>query len=50
VLTMAIPHDCMLPQNSEGTMILSASITLKVASNGLRVRFTGPVGAKPKED
>ena len=47
---MAIPHDGTIPQNSEGTVILTASITLKIASNGVRVRFTGPVGAKPKED
>lgn len=40
-LTATIPHDDSLPQNTEGTEILSASITPKDAANRLRVTFTG---------
>lgn len=42
-LTTAIPFDDTIPQNTEGTQVLSASITPKSASNILRVRALVPV-------
>jgi hypothetical protein len=42
-LTADIPLDDTIPQNTEGTEILSASITPKKASNRIRVRFSGQV-------
>jgi hypothetical protein len=41
-LTTTIPQDDTLPQNTEGTEILTASITLKNASSRVRARFSGP--------
>lgn len=38
-LTAAIPQDDTIPQNTEGTQILSASITPSATSNKIRVRF-----------
>lgn len=40
-LTTQIPFDDTIPQNTEGTQILSASITPKSSTNRLRVRFVG---------
>jgi hypothetical protein len=40
-LTTTIPQDDTIPQNTEGTEILTASITLKAAANRVRVRFSG---------
>jgi len=37
----SIPHDNTIPQNNEGTEILSASLTPKSATNRVRVRFSG---------
>lgn len=36
-----IPHDNTIPQNNEGTEILSASMAPKSATNRVRVRFSG---------
>lgn len=40
-LSTLIPRDDTIPQNTEGTEILSASITPKSATNRIRVTFTG---------
>ncbi|NEI60904.1 hypothetical protein [Rhizobium leguminosarum] len=40
-LTTVIPTDDTIPQISEGTQILSVSITPKSATNKLRIRFNG---------
>jgi hypothetical protein len=42
-LTTAIPVDDTIPQSSEGTQILSASITPKSTTNRIRARFRGQV-------
>lgn len=43
-LSVAIPSDNTIPQNTEGTEILTASITPKSATNRVRVRFQGFAG------
>jgi hypothetical protein len=40
-LSTAIPIDDTIPQNTEGTQILSASITPKTTTNRIRARFQG---------
>lgn len=40
-ITAVIPFDDTIPQNTEGTQILSASITPKTATNRIRYRFQG---------
>lgn len=40
-LTTVIPLDDTIPQNTEGTQILSVSFTPKSATNRLRLRFQG---------
>lgn len=40
-LSTTIPYDDTVPQSSEGTQILSVSITPKSTTNRLRVRFRG---------
>lgn len=40
-LTTALPYDNTIPQNTEGTEILTASITLKRSDSRVRVRFQG---------
>lgn len=40
-LTTLVPHDNTIPQPSEGTQILSATLTSQSASNRVRVRFSG---------
>jgi hypothetical protein len=40
-LVSIIPHDNSIPQPSEGTQILSTTLTPKSASNRVRVRFSG---------
>ena len=40
-LTTTIPWDDTVPQNTEGTQILSVSITPKTATNRIRLRFEG---------
>jgi hypothetical protein len=40
-LSTAIPSDDTIPQNTEGTQILSVSITPKSATNRLGIRFQG---------
>jgi hypothetical protein len=40
-LTASVPHDNTLPQPSEGTEILSATLAAQSASNRMRVRFSG---------
>lgn len=42
-LTTQIPIDDTLPQNTEGTQILSVSLTPKSATNRVRLRFRGQV-------
>jgi hypothetical protein len=42
-LTVAIPLDDTIPQVTEGTQILSVSITPKSTTNKVRVRFQGQV-------
>jgi hypothetical protein len=42
-LTAVIPLDDTVPTSSEGTQILSVSITPKATSNRLRLMFTGQV-------
>lgn len=44
-LTTTIPLDDTIPQNTEGTEILSASITPKSATNRVRARFQGIGGS-----
>jgi hypothetical protein len=44
-LNPTIPADDTVPQSSEGTQILSVSITPKSPTNRLRVRFQGVCGA-----
>lgn len=44
VMSVAIPVDNTIPQNTEGTQILSATITPKSTSNKIRVRFMGQYG------
>lgn len=39
--TVAIPWDDTIPQNTEGTEILTATITPKTTTNRLRIRFRG---------
>lgn len=41
-LTAQIPIDDTIPQNIEGTEIISVSFTPKSATNRLRLRFSGP--------
>ncbi len=41
ITTPFIPADDTIPQNTEGTEIVTASITLKSASSRVRVRFSG---------
>ena len=43
-LSTQIPQDDTIPQQTEGTEILTVSITPKDAANRLRVRFQGQVG------
>lgn len=43
-LTTAIPFDDTIPQNTEGTQIISVSITPKSTANKLRIRFSGNIG------
>jgi hypothetical protein len=40
-LSTVIPFDDTIPQNTEGTEILSSSITLKTTSSRVRIRFDG---------
>jgi hypothetical protein len=40
-LTAAIPYDDTIPQNTEGTELLTATITPKATSNRVRIRFSG---------
>lgn len=40
-LTVAIPLDNSIPQNTEGTQIISTTYTMKNSANKLRVRFLG---------
>lgn len=40
-VTTVIPNDDTLPQNTEGAQILTASITPKMTTNRVRVRFSG---------
>ncbi len=40
-MTTVIPNDNTIPQNTEGTEILTAAITPVSASNKIRVRFMG---------
>jgi len=40
-LTTQIPLDDTIPQNTEGTQILSAAITPKTATNKVRIRISG---------
>lgn len=42
-ISTVIPYDDTIPQNTEGTQILSVSITPKSASNRIRLRFQGEV-------
>jgi hypothetical protein len=42
-LTTAIPGDDSIPQNTEGTEIMTQAITPKSASNRIRIRFQGQV-------
>lgn len=44
-ITTVIPADNSIPQNTEGTQILTASITPKSITNRVRVRFTGSASA-----
>jgi hypothetical protein len=44
-LTVAIPLDDTIPQNTEGTQILSVTITPKSTTNRLRIRFQGYGGS-----
>lgn len=44
-LTTAIPTDDTIPQVTEGTQILSATITPKSTTNRIRVQFTGSISA-----
>jgi len=44
-LTTVIPADDTIPQNTEGTQILTASITPKSTTNRLRVRFQAQISA-----
>ncbi|MBW7909652.1 MAG: hypothetical protein H3C49_00010 [Alphaproteobacteria bacterium] len=41
VLTSIIPHDNTVPQASEGTQILSVTLSPQSASNRVRIRFSG---------
>ncbi|MFN9113683.1 MAG: hypothetical protein ACK5XN_26740, partial [Bacteroidota bacterium] len=43
-LSTSLPFDDTIPQNTEGTQILSASITPKTTTNRVRVRFTAMFG------
>jgi hypothetical protein len=40
-LTATIPYDDTIPQNTEGTEILTATITPKATTNRVRIRFSG---------
>ena len=40
-LSTSIPYDDTIPQNTEGTQILSVAITLKSVNSGVRIRFDG---------
>lgn len=40
-LTTAIPYDDTIPQNTEGTQIISQAITLNKANSRVRLTFTG---------
>jgi hypothetical protein len=40
-LSGTIPYDDTIPQNTEGDQIVTATITLKSASNRVRARFVG---------
>jgi hypothetical protein len=44
-LTTAIPIDNTVPQNTEGTQIISVSFTPKTVTNRIRLRFQGEFGA-----
>lgn len=44
-LTAQIPADDTIPQNSEGTQIISVSFTPKTTTNRLRLRFQGEASA-----
>jgi hypothetical protein len=41
--TTTIPYDDSIPQNTEGTELLTASITPSSASNTIRIRVTAPL-------
>jgi hypothetical protein len=43
-LSTTIPYDDTIPQNTEGTLILTAALVVKSATNRVRVRFQGPAG------
>ncbi len=45
--TAAIPIDNTIPQNTEGTEFLTATITPKSATNKLLIQFNGSIGASP---
>lgn len=40
-ITTIIPYDDTIPQNTEGTEILSATLTLKKSNSRVRITFTG---------
>lgn len=42
-LSVIIPYDDTIPQNTEGTQVLTASITPKSTSSRIRARFQGEV-------
>ncbi len=44
-LTTTIPFDDTIPQNTEGTEILTATITPRSATNRIRIRFQGQASA-----
>lgn len=44
-LTTTIPNDDTIPQNTEGTQILSVSLTPKSTTSRVRLRFSGQVAA-----
>jgi hypothetical protein len=48
VLTNVIPFDDTIPQNTEGTEILSVSITPRFASSQILCRFLGAGDVKPE--
>jgi hypothetical protein len=48
-LTVAIPQDDTIPQNTEGTEILTATITPKSTTNRVRVRFQGMISTSASD-